>query len=343
MSPNKATRSGPSVVAAAFTSHGLVSGKNLRSVIVTAHFNAEFMCLQYVCSGEHPRNIAVLLLDRERDQLFSRFVDHWSGFDEHDLEIVSAFATDIYMKGQGMGASKLIESLLDTASNALRITDPKPISAGDLQAELAHLAVKNLCSPLAETEAGSDVPIVEFQDRGRTGANSLVAPIALIDKWMAFLRPRDIALALASGATVLLIVFIGVQVLRDAAHSMTGRSEPSQTVTIGLSHGQLSNISAPTVKSEATRVIKRARLRKRTGEGKSCRAFRLPDQVRIEEPHIAMVVPVELIMDSHAPITVEKIEYTLAPAPPLERANGVRRFVQVVYSPFRRIVAGLSN
>jgi hypothetical protein len=319
--------------------------------------NAEAMCLQFVL-GEHPQTIAVLLLDRQADRLLTRFRRDWAGFDEFELEIVSALGEDICMKAEELGASELVRYLLDTLSNTLRVTDPEFVTTADLEAEVERLALEHLyllnTGAAREDAQSSDRRLSWIASRQRAWSLDVLRaafeklPIAMIT------RPHNVALSFASGVSVLLILFAAVHALRSTIRTAP---EPfARPAALTAQNTQLRKLepgrqplAAAVLPLPTKHVTRRQRARSRVRIDGRLRTFRAPDEpAEVEWPRVAMATSGPVI-ESPVPTPASYLDAqtvqagTNLPAPPVERVSGARRFIYAIALPFRKIGAALAK
>jgi hypothetical protein len=87
------------------------------------------MLLTFVPPGATPRPIGVLLFDPDKGSIHWKFRSDWSLFAEpDDVEILACLTEDFTQKMQELGPEAFLTLLEDTLSNAIQITDRKPIS-----------------------------------------------------------------------------------------------------------------------------------------------------------------------------------------------------------------------
>lgn len=310
----------------------------------------EATCLQFVL-GEHPQTIAVLLLDRQADRLLTRFRGDWAGFDEFELEIVSALGEDLCMKAEELGASELMRYLLDTLSNTLRLTDPEFLTTANLDAEVERLALEYLYvqntevtrEPAQSSSCRRPAPL-----RQRAwSVNVLRAAFERLPITM-IARPNNVAVTIASGASVLLIVFVAVQALDSTSRtSPEPFDRPAALTTQNTNSGRLEPQKYPSVPSVLpfpTKVTRRETARG-SGRVERLRTFRAPDkQERVEWPRVSIATFGPVIESAaSAPYVNNHMERKDAnlPPPPVERVSGARRIMQALALPFRKIGAAL--
>jgi len=78
--------------------------------------------------------VAVLILDVLSDELQMRLNEHWKEVARaEDVAYISTLAQDFELQAKEIGGSRLLDTLEDTLSNIVRITDRVRITAADLK------------------------------------------------------------------------------------------------------------------------------------------------------------------------------------------------------------------
>jgi len=99
-----------------------------------------YYILQVEFPGGDLNPIGLLLENPERDELHLRLRrDLESLAGEEDAEVLSAMAQDLRSKATELGAAALLRSLEDSLSNAIRISDRRPIQVGNFEWSLNQL------------------------------------------------------------------------------------------------------------------------------------------------------------------------------------------------------------
>lgn len=110
-----------------------------------------------------PRNIGVLLVDSSGDRAFFRLRP---GFDDiadpEDAEVLSGLAKHIEDCVAGTGASAFLRYLADTASNSVRITDPRTIEVDAFSRVLERLYSEHV-EPVPVQKYRTHVPLFSLQ------------------------------------------------------------------------------------------------------------------------------------------------------------------------------------
>ena len=84
-------------------------------------------------------NAGVLLLDPSADRLYTRLRRDWFEISPAEADVLVELEEDLVAKARDLGASRLLEALEQTCSNAVRITDPREIEVRDFDRVLARL------------------------------------------------------------------------------------------------------------------------------------------------------------------------------------------------------------
>jgi phage repressor protein C with HTH and peptisase S24 domain len=107
---------------------------------VTANKPAKFSLLQLALPSKAVQNIGILLFDPTTDQLYKKLRSDWSTLagPEH-LAVLEALDDDFDGKIAEMGGDKFLQSLEETLSNTLLISDREPMAVSDFTAALDRL------------------------------------------------------------------------------------------------------------------------------------------------------------------------------------------------------------
>jgi phage repressor protein C with HTH and peptisase S24 domain len=101
---------------------------------------AEYSLLLCNLPGRGVQTIGVLLLDPATDTLYLRLRRDWDAIaSEEDVEVLSALEDDLSVKSHEGGGSALLESLEDTASQSIRITDREAVTVRNFDSKLGEL------------------------------------------------------------------------------------------------------------------------------------------------------------------------------------------------------------
>ena len=107
----------------------------------------DLMYLQYFTS-RRTRNIAVLVLDRENDQLYVRFTTDSSGLDPVGLDTLAELSMQLADKARQFCGNALLLVLHSLLPDAMRITDAQRVFVADVDAELDRLEQDDVSPPM---------------------------------------------------------------------------------------------------------------------------------------------------------------------------------------------------
>jgi SOS-response transcriptional repressor LexA len=101
--------------------------------------SARLFLLTVELAGAESMPAGVMLQDAGTNALHLRLRRDWELIaSDEDAEVLSALAADLESKAAGMGAARLLGSLEDSLSNALRISEPREIVVEDFPRALAR-------------------------------------------------------------------------------------------------------------------------------------------------------------------------------------------------------------
>ena len=99
-----------------------------------------YLILQLALPERAVRNVGVLLLNSESDQLHMRLRPDWEELAEpDDVEVLSLLEEDFEQKHREMGGEVFLRFLEDTLSNVVRVTDRQSVMVRDFSKELDRL------------------------------------------------------------------------------------------------------------------------------------------------------------------------------------------------------------
>ncbi len=107
---------------------------------------ARFSVLQAELPGSGCVNVGVLLEDPATDRLYLRLRRDLDALCPQEVDLLQALAADLEVKAVEMGAAKLLASLEDTLSNALRVTGREPVIVEDFRRGLDRLYRRHVAS-----------------------------------------------------------------------------------------------------------------------------------------------------------------------------------------------------
>jgi len=115
--------------------------------------SGKYVVAQAILPGRPVQNVGIFLHDLASDQLHLRFVEDWADVgDPEDAEVFALLEKDLKEKAKEYGSGRLLQWLLDTCSNTLRLTEPCVIPVTDFQITLNQLFELHT---LGEVQAGS--------------------------------------------------------------------------------------------------------------------------------------------------------------------------------------------
>ncbi len=101
---------------------------------------ANFSVLQLSLPSKAPLNVGILLIDTGTGRLYKKLRRDWRSIaDQETAEVLEALDQDFSLKIDEMGGSAFLESLEDTLSNLLLITDREPLTVSNFQTALNRL------------------------------------------------------------------------------------------------------------------------------------------------------------------------------------------------------------
>lgn len=107
---------------------------------------ARYSVLQAELPGSGCVNVGVLLEDPAADALHLRLRRDLDTLCPEEADVLQAVAQDLEAKSREMGAAKLLASLEDTLSNALRVTGREPVLVEDFRRGLDRLYRRHVAS-----------------------------------------------------------------------------------------------------------------------------------------------------------------------------------------------------
>ena len=115
--------------------------------------SGKYVVAQAILPGRPVQNVGIFLHDPASDQLHLRFVEDWADVaDPEDAEVFAILEKDLREQAKEYGSGQLLQWLLDTCSNTLRLTEPCVIPVTDFQITLNQLFELHT---LGEVQAGS--------------------------------------------------------------------------------------------------------------------------------------------------------------------------------------------
>lgn len=311
---------------------------------------AEFMCVQYV-AGSTCTNIGVLLLNRAADDLLIQFTNTWEGLDDLEVELIQALGADLQSKAAELGGARLVDYLLTSLSNIIRVTDPRSIIAEDLNVALSGLAAEYLPSLRQLNIPLTKNPTKMFTRHNVKMLIALVVQVtsaanrAVVD-CVGPLRLASAASCVASTTCVSLVLFSGVWThrllktdLQQPASakpvSLRMQERPAAISSISIQQTPISVSPAP-----PPTIPPRKRRSAIAPRRAAPRLFVLPAPQHNRATKFAMASEANLQVQ-HVAIdalhTDDAVDVHSLPAPPKENSGALHRFARVIAYPFRKV------
>jgi phage repressor protein C with HTH and peptisase S24 domain len=120
---------------------------------------AQYLVLELVLPGRPKANAGVILLDPASDELHIKLRQEWGRLAEpDDAEVLEHLEEDLRRQSRETGAEQLLQTLEDTLSNTLRITERETIAVSDFGKALERLYQRHV-----EGEPQAPVSVLRFQ------------------------------------------------------------------------------------------------------------------------------------------------------------------------------------
>src|SRR5581483_10616819 len=111
-----------------------------RVIPISARRRGAYAVLEAALPERAPQPIGVLLIDPESDRLWVRMRESYDGLaDQEDAEVLELLDRDIPARAAEMGAEAYLTSLEDSLSNAVRVTDRRPVQVDSFTRVLDRL------------------------------------------------------------------------------------------------------------------------------------------------------------------------------------------------------------
>lgn len=109
------------------------------TLVETALVPARYSVLAVALADGVLTEAGVLLEDPAADRLFIRLRRDWDHIAGDEAEVFSALESDLESKAAQLGAARLLDTLEDTLSNSVRITDRRDTAVASFDRGLDHL------------------------------------------------------------------------------------------------------------------------------------------------------------------------------------------------------------
>lgn len=303
----------------------------------------DFMCLQFCRPAQKAQNIAVIIVDYEDDILLSRFMDQWQGFNDVERAIISGLGETIHAAAAERGVAAVITYLQNTLSNTLRLSVAHCIVTSDLSATLQSLA--DTCLSHQQVPERS---WLLSANRLRSSVSACRDTLARVIRPLLIslksTRPSAATYATLSACSILLIVHTTVLLLETNTPRATRPMPYTPTIT-SVTRAASTPILAPIRDASSTQVI-RQRTRPIAPVSRQPRValhrqqFIAPQlQPVISTSRVQLLMAPDLSLAPAEDRTFELIPTASLVLPsPVPRVSGVRRLLQVMVYPFRKLV-----
>jgi SOS-response transcriptional repressor LexA len=115
------------------------------AVFINARRQGLYVLLEAALPQQRVRPIGVLLIDPETDRAFFRVRPAFDDIAEpDDVEVLAALEEHIRICASEMGAAAFLQFLEDSASNAIRVSDPKNVEVDAFTRVLARLYTEHV-------------------------------------------------------------------------------------------------------------------------------------------------------------------------------------------------------
>src|ERR1700676_3731532 len=105
---------------------------------VAATHRASLSLLQLELPGSQPVGAGVLLLDPVGNRLYVRMRRDWDELAPEEAEVLELLEEDLAAKSAELGGTRLMESLDESLSNTLTISEPREVVVEDFDRAVAR-------------------------------------------------------------------------------------------------------------------------------------------------------------------------------------------------------------
>src|SRR5579862_8428888 len=142
---------------------------------IDARAEGQYVVLQYAPPGGPTHNIGVLLLDPESGKSRLRLRDRWDDLaDPEDAEYLAALAVDFENQIAARGAARFLESLEDSLSHILRVSDRTAVPVDSFSRVVDRLFEEHV-EPLPVRQYQTHLPLYSLRAAaGKFGADAEV-------------------------------------------------------------------------------------------------------------------------------------------------------------------------
>jgi hypothetical protein len=299
----------------------------------------DLMYLQYLAS-HRTRNIAVLVVDKENDQLYMRFTADSSELDPAGLDTLAELSMQLADTARQFSGNALLLVLHSLLPDAMRITDAQRIFVADVDAELDRLEQDDVSPAMVgkrEASPESIEVLPALTPAARTATYRAINVLTILAKWFATFR-------IASAPAAALLAFVAVTVVGFHLSSILNGS----TVPLKPPRSSLV-LSTPMICLPPARAVSVAqnsgtRRRRRSAPAdtemrrtaQATKTFSFPERaVHVREP--VLIPPPRLKVAAVGTVALSAAgdeEEVLRSGPP-RRTHVVVRIVRAISTPFK--------
>jgi SOS-response transcriptional repressor LexA len=114
-------------------------------VSISGHREGTYVLLEAALPDRPPRNIGVILIDTAQDRGWVRLRERYDGLaDADDAEVLEALEEDIRVKLGESGAESFLQSLEDSLSNVVRVSERQTVAVDAFTHVLDRLYTENV-------------------------------------------------------------------------------------------------------------------------------------------------------------------------------------------------------
>src|SRR5579883_1307719 len=121
-------------------------------MVLTGTQSARFSIVVVELAGREAVNAGILLEDPSTDRLWIRLRRDWYEIAPGEAEVLAELEDDLFLKAREMGAERLLQTIEDSWSNIVRVTDRRQVMVDDFERTLARLYREHVRSTVIEFE-----------------------------------------------------------------------------------------------------------------------------------------------------------------------------------------------
>ncbi|SRR5579883_221856 len=119
-------------------------------MVLTGTQSARFSIVVVELAGREAVNAGILLEDPSTDRLWIRLRRDWYEIAPGEAEVLAELEDDLFLKAREMGAERLLQTIEDSWSNIVRVTDRRQVMVDDFERTLARLYREHVRSTVIE-------------------------------------------------------------------------------------------------------------------------------------------------------------------------------------------------